>query len=157
MNRSGLRKLLLGGSVAALAAWGVIDRLLPDAGPAEAQAATAGESDESVTLVSPTDAADGQPAVRNWPVATAWPENPFFRVVVEVSDEPASPASEPVPDEPRLILQALISGPTALAMINSEVVAVGQRLADGTLVTAIEADSVTLRGTHGIRTLELSE
>jgi hypothetical protein len=55
------------------------------------------------------------------------------------------------------VLNGVLSGTKPLAMINGLVVTVGDRLADGSVITAIDSRSVTLQGPQGPWTLELAK
>jgi hypothetical protein len=161
MSPRAYRKLILGGLVAGLAGWHVIPRLLGASGPRPAHAADSGAPE-----AEPAAADLALPALPNveigaWardgPAPAAWPEDPFQR------RREIAPATEDArlsarPEQPAaFVLNAIISGDTPRALINERVLAVGDRLADGSTVVAIDTFSVALSGPAGTWTLELSE
>jgi len=162
MNRSGLRKLILGGVIAALSAWYGLRQFLGDAAPSQAEAATADVTDiEEIvgqwsTSASPTIPPAG-PRARGLLAAAAWPADPFFRLATP-EQTPGRPEETPHSEiGPRFLLNAIISGQRPLAMINGTVHSVGARLADGSTIIAIGEYAVSLQGPHGPWTLRLSE
>ncbi|MCK4340576.1 MAG: hypothetical protein KAY37_02485 [Phycisphaerae bacterium] len=161
MNRSGYRKLILGGLIAGLGGWGVVNRVFSTGGATEVQAATA-----VVPRAVALSAEPVQPAAlehvaelteRDAPVPGGWPPDPFFRLSASEPDEDEAADSETASEQMQFVVDAIISGTTPLAVINGEVVAVGGQLSDGSTVTAIESYSVTLRGAQGEWTLKLSD
>jgi hypothetical protein len=164
MSRSSLRKLILVGAIAALSAWLAIDTFLPAAGPAQARAATpdVARIPEIVGELLPEAAStipEAELAERRLLAAAPWPADPFFRTATtrkhggETRHEqaPASGANRPY------VLSATVSGERPLAMINGTVLSVGDRLGDGSTITAIDNYAVTLQGPQGPWVLELSE
>jgi len=90
-------------------------------------------------------------------VAAVWPRDPFFRFADPgAGEETRAGPADPRPTA-RFALSAVLSGSPPLALINGRVVAVGDRLADGSIVVAIDADSVTLEGSQGSWTLRLRD
>jgi hypothetical protein len=157
MARDRLRKLLLGGSLAVLGAWVVLPRVWSGLGPAEAQAAPPEEmTNESVTgAAAPADPAPTYAAELDAWATAPWPDDPFRLPPALVEGE------QPKPDAPssagRPVLSAILSGAAAQALIDGQVLKVGDRLADGSVIAAIENSRVTLQGPQGRWTLELSE
>lgn len=161
MSPSVYRKLILGGLVAGLAGWLVIPRLLGTSGPRPAYAteSVAPEAAEPVAdnpaLATPRVELAGW--ARDGPTPAAWPEDPFQRrrELASATEDAQLPAR---PEQPAaFVLSAIISGDVPRALINERVLAVGDRLADGSTVVAIETFSVALSGPEGTWTLELSE
>ena len=161
MIPSAYRKLILGGVVTGLAGWLVIPRLLGASGPRSAHAA---DSDAPAAKSAVADLA--LPALPNveigaWtrdgPTPAPWPEDPFQR------RRESAPGTEDArlsvrPERPAaFVLHAIISGDVPRALINERVLAVGDRLADGSTIVAIDAFSVALSGPAGTWTLELSK
>ena len=104
-------------------------------------------------------AEEAELAERQLLLAAPWPADPFFRDVATRkhggnSGDVHTPASRA--DQP-YVLSATISGERPLAMINGTVLAVGDRLGDGSTITAIDNCAVTLQGPQGPWVLELSE
>lgn len=166
MSPSGYRKLVFGSAIAGLSIWYGVSQLLPGTGPAQAEAAT-GESvaiDEVFAELSAATPVISEARLREQRILAAadWPENPFFHPVsarpVE-SREDAEEEGEPSRggEQPRFVLNAIISGTEPLAMINGLVVAIGDQLADGSVITAIDTYSVTLQRPQGPWILRLSE
>jgi len=164
MSRSSLRKLILGAAIAALSVWYAIDTFLPTAGPAKARAARADVAKIPEIAEEPPPAAastipETELAERRSLAAAPWPADPFFRTAAprqhggETGHEqaPASRANQPY------VLSATISGERPLAMINGTVLTVGDRLGDGSTITAIDNYAVTLQGSQGSWVLELSQ
>lgn len=162
MNRSGLRKLTLGGAIAALSTWYGLRQFLADVAPAEAEATTvaATDIDEIVGQLSTPPAPTISPAElreRGLLAAAAWPANPFFRFAAPEQAQGGQEQTAHSEIGPRFLLNAIISGEQPLAMINGTVHSVGDHLADGSTITAIDEYAVTLQGPHGPWTLRLSE
>jgi hypothetical protein len=161
MNRSNLRKLILGGAIAALGVWYVLGQLLPGIGPAKAGAATVDAAavcevaDESLALVVSTDAPELDQ--RRLLAAAPWPANPFFRAAAGEPEAHRQGRAAVSATEPRYALTATLSGEQPLAMINGEVLSIGDRLGDGSTITAINDWAVSLQGPHGPWILRLSE
>jgi hypothetical protein len=165
------RKLILGGIIAVLAAWVVIPQVLRRVGPAAAQAAAArlklgttteepatgdpgAPGDDTVSAVLAAVAA--LPAA-DTPAHLVWPADPFQR------PEPAAPeqrsdAREPAADtHAGLTLNGIIGGSSPRALIRGQIVGIGDQLAGGYTVTAIDTNSVTLAGPQGPWTLTLAQ
>ena len=161
MSRSGYRKLVLGCLIAALSTWYGLSRIVGDTGPASALAATEESSgaDESLDDLS----LDIAPVPRIRPRAgresaqVEWPADPFFRRAPTAVEEDPGDGVEARAQEPRFVLRAIIEGVRPLALIDGVVVAVGDRLVDGSTVVAIRAYSVTLQGPQGTWILRLSQ
>jgi hypothetical protein len=166
MDASGYRKLVFGCAIAGLSLWYGISQLVPGAGPAPAEATT-GESvaiEEVLAGWSVPAPATSEAWLREQATlaATDWPEDPFFGAVsahLAESREDAEEAGEPSrgTEQPRFVLNAIISGAEPLAMIDGLIVAVGYQLADGSVITAIDTYSVTLQRPQGPWILRLSE
>lgn len=165
MDPSGYRKLVFGCAIAGLSIWYGISQLLPEAGPAQAEATT-GESvatEEVLAEWSAPAPATSEARLRELRIlaATDWPEDPFFRTVSAHPAESREDVQEREPSrgtgQPRLVLNAIISGAKPLAMIDGLVVAIGDQLADGSVITAIDTYSVTLQRPQGPWILRLSE
>lgn len=157
MSRSGYRKLILMGLIAALGCWYGVTTWLPGGGPVVASAVTGDASGLEEILGASLGLAE-LPA----PVAAelsalerrAWPPNPFFRDVV------TGDAEEPMGEDDaaeRVVLSGVIGGQTPLALINGMVVSVGDRLADGSVVITIDEYSVELDGPGGSRLLSIEK
>lgn len=163
MGHSSLRKLILGGAIAALGAWYAIDTFLPGAGPAKAGAATADVAkipeigDEPLPAVA-SRIPEAELAERRLLSAAPWPANPFFRAGTRKRGGEHGHEHTPASGtEQRYVLSATISGEKPLAMINGTVLSMGDRLGDGSMITAIDDYAVTLQGPQGPWVLELSE
>jgi hypothetical protein len=165
MGRSQYRKLVFGCAIAGLSIWYGISQLVPGVGPAPAEGTT-GESAAieevlaawSVPAPAPSEA---ELRERHMLAATDWPEDPFFRTVSAPPAESREDVEGREPSrgtgQPRLVLNAIISGAEPLAMIDGLIVAVGDQLADGSVITAINTDSVRLQRPQGPWILRLSE
>jgi hypothetical protein len=155
---------VFGCAIAGLGIWLGVSQLFPDAGPAEARAEVAGleVADEILAEFSGSKPPFSPTLLREWRVLAAadWPADPFFRQhspLLEENAEAQGRVREPSVERPRLVLNAIVSGAKPLAMINGLVVLVGDRLADGSVITAIEDYVVRLEGPQGPWTLRLSE
>jgi hypothetical protein len=161
MSPSAYRKLIFGGLVVGLAGWLVIPRLLGASGPRPAHAADsiAAEAEPAaadLALLALPNVALGAWA-RDGPTPAPWPEDPFLHrrefapraEDAQLSARPEQPAA--------FVLNAIISGDVPRALINERVLAVGDRLADGSTLVAIDTFSVALSGPKGTWTLELSK
>jgi hypothetical protein len=160
MTRSDRRKLVFGGLIVGLASWYGLSPWLDNPVPARAQAASVdtadpNDSEELFTwaLVEPSTPVRQQPG----DVTGEWPDNPFFGAQPASSQREADTSSASPAEAARFVLNAILSSAEPLAMINGQVYAVGDRLADGSEIVAIGTSSVTLHGPHGKWTLELSE
>jgi hypothetical protein len=162
MSRSRLRKLILGAAIAALSAWYELGQLLTGAGPSEAGAMTAGTIDADSVVGAmwfPTTPPFPQAELRERSRLTeaAWPADPFFRGGVG-GREPSGESGVMVGETDfRPLLTAILQGDEPLAMINGAVLSVGDRLADGSTITAIDDYKVRLQGPQGPWILRLSE
>jgi hypothetical protein len=88
----------------------------------------------------------------------SWPPDPFSRAAAQPAADSAVDTIRSGGDgELRCVLNGIISGDPPLAMINGMVVALDDRLADGTVVTSIGPDSVTLERPTGTQVLGLQE
>jgi hypothetical protein len=161
MSPDAYRKLILGGLAAGLAGWLVIPRLLGTSGPRTAHAADSVAPEVEPTaadlalLALPDVALGAWP--RDGPTPAVWPEDPFRRRR-ELTPETEDPRHADRPEQPAaFVLNAIVSGDTPRALINERVLAVGDRLADGSTIVAIDTFSVALSGPEGTWTLELSE
>jgi hypothetical protein len=160
MNRNGLRKVILGGVIAALSTWYGLRQFLGDAAPSPADAAATDVTDiEMIVGQLSTAATIPQPAPPEPapPAATPWPADPFFRFAAPERAQGRQVQTSPSASGPRFLLNAIISGQRPLAMINGTVHSVGERLADGSTIVAIGEYAVTLQGPQGPWTLELPE
>ena len=166
MNPSRYRKLVFGCAIAGLSIWYGISQLLPGVGPAQSEATT-GESvaiDEVLAGLSVATPATSTARLREQRILAAadWPQDPFFHPISAYPVESREDAEEEHgpsrgAEQPRLVLIAIISGAEPLAMIDGLVVAIGDQLADGSVITAIDTYSVTLQRPQGPWTLRLSE
>jgi hypothetical protein len=165
MNRSGLRKLILGAAIAALSAWVGLEQLLPGTGPAQAGAAPAAAVAQQALLgelSAPAEATipPAELAARRQLAAGPWPRDPFFRFTAPRhggADGQPDTAARGAAVQPRYVLSATLGGEKPLAMINGTVMSVGDRLGDGSTITAIDNYAVTLQGPQGPWILRLSE
>ena len=161
MSRSGYRRLALGCLIAGLSTWYGLSHLLAGAGPAGALAATSEPSDVDELLdLPPTRVSAAWEAVlreQRERAQAEWPANPFFRLVATAAEDDEEDDAQVLLAEPRFVLSAVIGGTRPLAVINGLVVTIGDRLADGSTITAIGGYSVRLHGPEGTRTLRLSE
>jgi hypothetical protein len=160
MSPSAWRKLVFGVVIVGLAGYGLS---LLRGGPesAAAQASSSGVLPDSSgggplkAALAPLSAEHQRQ--RQMLAAAEWPTDPFWRpgeveVPQPVRPEPGAPGQ----DRP-LALTGVISGGVPLAMINGRVVAIGEQVSDGVVVTAIDDNSVTLQTPEGQKTLTLSE
>jgi hypothetical protein len=158
MSPSALRKLILGGLVAGLAGWLVVPHLLGARGPRTAQAADS-PTPETQPAVADLTLPDVEmvAASLEGPTPAPWPADPFLgqRSHAPGPDD-ARPSTRPA-QPAAFVLSAIISGDVPRALINERVLAVGDRLADGSTIVAINTLSVALSGPAGTWTLELSE
>ncbi len=158
MSRDRLRKLVLGGAVAVLGAWIVLPRVWSGLGPTTAQAApTEASVDEPNAAAAVPEGAPVEYVadLAEW-VSAPWPDDPF-RVTPTTAedDQPKVDAASPAAYRP--VLSAILSGATPQALIDGQVFKVGDRLADGSVIAAIEDLRVTLQGPQGPWLLELPE
>jgi hypothetical protein len=153
---------VFGAVTVGLAAYGLSQlRGGPNSAVAQAQALSSGGLPESGGGDSPstTSAALSEEHQRERQALAAgeWPADPFWR---PDQPEPAEPVQAdpgaPAENTP-LKLTAVINGPAPLAMINGRVVAVGDHVLDGVVVTAIGDNWVTLQVPDGEKTLTLLE
>ena len=172
MTPDARHKLILAGVIAVLAAWVLIPQVLRRVGPAPAQAAGA-----ELEPGSPGEAAVGEPGAAeddtvasvlaamaalptpDTPTGSVWPADPFG----SRASGPGPRVPAPAPQAPNLglALEGIISGspdaPGPRALIQGQIVAVGDQLAGGYTVTAIDTNSVTLAGPLGPWTLTLPQ
>lgn len=163
MKAENYRKLVFGGAIAGLGAWVGLAHLLPGTGPAEVWAKSTEPQEIGETLAALSESmpsasqtmADEQPAA----AAVAWPADPFFRSGAwsQYDRQTQAQPSELSGGQPGFVLNAVLSGTKPLAIINGLVVTVGDRLADGSVITALDSRSVTLQGPQGTWTLELAK
>lgn len=162
MNRSGLRKLILGSAIAALSLWYGLRQHLTGAGPSVAEATTAEvmNIDEILGALSPvavTAEMQAELRERRLLAEAAWPADPFFKFTAPDQQQVQQEQAVDGAMGPRFLLKAIMSGERPLAMINGTVCAVGDRLADGSTIIAIDDCTVTLKGPQGPWLLRLSE
>jgi hypothetical protein len=160
MNPSARRKLILGGVVAVLAAWLVLPLVLRHRGPAEAQAAASADADvagDDAELVTPLLLAVAALPAAELPVDQGWPADPFQRLRSGTPDTTADSSAAPTDVRARPVLNGIIGGSSPRALIQGQIVAVGDRVVGGYTVTAIDAYSVTLEGPQGPWTLTLPQ
>ena len=158
MSPDAYRKLILGGAIVVLGSWYGVSDLLSGARPAQATAATGEALDAVQTLRAGASFAALPEAVERElkelkPLP--WPTDPFFRGASHTLAK--HDVIAPGAGENRTVLNGIIRGDPPLAMINGTIVAVGDRLADGSVVTAVNGLSVCLDGPNGPRILELEE
>lgn len=158
MRSKRLRSLALGGAITALAVWTGLTYWPP----ASSEAATDDETLLEDALEElpedsgeETETAAVSPPADHWEELTAaaprvWPPDPFFR------SAPAQPAADPGaapttrPDaaaaaQPApFALSAILGGEPPLALIDGRVVGVGDTLAEGVTIVAIDDLSVTI-------------
>jgi len=161
MSRNAHWRLILGAVIAGLCGWYGVAHLLRTTGPSTAQAASPALPSVDQSSGQPHTQASSRAATlereQRLIASTPWPHDPFFRLTALDAQEESDQEAQHGGDEAIFVLNAVISGPPPLAMINGSVVAVGARLLDGSTVTAIDAHGVTLRGPQGPWTLVLSE
>lgn len=161
MNRSAYRKLILGSVIIGLAGWYGVTNFLIGASPPKATAAVAPSSEyrAPAEVESSTTNTVDQRLLREQHdlAAAAWPPDPFRRV--ETNENTSTQVDDDLADDDKttFVLNAIISGSVPLAMINGRVIVVGDQLADGSTVAAIDTYSVELSGPMGPWTLTLSE
>jgi len=160
MKSSDRRKLIMGCAIGGLGIWIGISRLAPGGGPDSAAAATS-EADEFEidpnAATRPALAPDVLAAQRELADAE-WPANPFFRRAAGAAGG-LQESENPVDQDERglFVLNAIISGAAPRAMINGRVVTVGNRLDDGSVITAIDAFEITIEGPCGASVLRLPD
>jgi hypothetical protein len=160
MNPSHRRKLILGGLLAVLAVWLVLPTVLRRGGPAQAHAATADEIEAASTdadVVAPLLSAVAALPTPEALVNLGWPSDPFQRLHPPTPAKNPDAAAAPAETHAGLAVEAIISGSSPRALIQGQIVAVGDQLAGGYTVTAIDAYSVTLAGPQGPWTLTLPQ
>jgi hypothetical protein len=156
---------VLGAAAAVLASWVIVPRIMKRPAPAAAQAA--GQSAPAAALPA-AEPVDCTPLVRlqeyartaRASAAAAWPADPFYSMSME--SKAANPATDTATAEPgapaaKYTLSAIITGAAPRALINNQIVGVGERLADGNVVRSIEHVSVTLEGPSGITVVPLAQ
>lgn len=162
MTSSNVRKAILGGLIAVLAAWYVLPRWLGRPAPAPAEAAERAEVPATTELAPPVDSyakAQAQLREQRRTAAIAWPTDPFG-VTVErpAGSAPQADESSPGPGAPpAYVLKGVITGTPPRALLNDLVVAVGDELAEGATVLAIDADSLTIQSPRGRIVVTLAE
>jgi hypothetical protein len=154
MNRDGLRRLIMGGVIAGLGGWLVLPRVIGTTGPAMACAAPT--TAENETVAAPAAATEPAPDQRAELTAAPWPADPFL-VLREPPTAVGQTVAEPAVAPRQPVLNAIISGPTPRALIDGKIVTLGDRLADGSIVTAIGAYAVSLQGPQGAYSLALAQ
>ncbi len=162
MNSGRRRKQILAGVTALAAIWFVATRLGIGNSPAEAHAeprAATAELDTASVITGPD--ATATPAAQDLRAAldaATWPTDPFHNSC-DTDSEPnqADAGDGEVVGEPRFVFSAVISGTPPLALINERIVRPGDRLSDGSVVGAIDAETVTLQTPEGTRVLHLSK
>ena len=162
MNSNRLRKVVMGGLIAALAGWYGLTQWPPAASLAATEEDAVELEDTFEQLVAAqntSESARASSALGGNRAALPWPADPFFRLVENRETVAADDEETPqvIPDKPTYSLTAIIGGLSPLAMINGRVVSVGDLLTDSVTVVAIDDLSVTLREPSGIRVLELPE
>ena len=162
MSRSSLRKLILGSAIAALGVWYALEHVPTGAGPAEARAATtnAASLDEIVRELSPPTASLtplDELEERRVLAAAPWPADPFFHFVAPEHEGHGRERTTISDTRPRFALTATMGGDHPLAIINGTVLSIGDQLADGSKITAIDDYAVKLQGPYGPWILKLSE
>ena len=160
MKSSNMRKAIFGGLIAVLAAWYVLPRWLGRAAPALAGAAEETEVSETTEPAPQVDRyAEAQAALREQRAAAtvAWPANPF--VLTVVASDPVAPATGESANaaQPVYVLKGIITGVPARALLNDQVVGVGDELADGSTILSIDANSLTLQSPKGHVVVRLEE
>lgn len=101
------------------------------------------------TLNSPGPALDSKLAnAREVVVSGRWPQDPFFRDIHANAGDPAQAQAN--------VLKAVLTGPPPLALVGDQVLGVGDRLPDGSLIVAIREFAVDLEDVGGTRTLSLA-
>jgi hypothetical protein len=154
MSREAARRLAIGGVIAGLGGWLVLPRVLGTAGPAVACAAPM--TAENETVAAPAAATEPAPDQRAARTAAPWPADPF-PVLPEPTGGVEQTVAEPAVAQRQPALNAIVSGPTPHALIDGKIVAIGDRLPDGSIVTAIGAYAVSLQGPQGAYSLELAQ
>ncbi len=164
MNPSTRRKLILAVVMAVLGAWAVIPQVLRRAGPAPAQAAASDETPAADDPGAPGDdavlavvAAVAALPVSDAPASPGWPADPFQRLEPTAPAQGSAADKAPAEAHAGLTLDGIISGSAPRALIQGQIVGVGEQLAGGYVVTAIDTNSVTLAGPQGPWTLTLPQ
>ena len=143
-----------------LAAYG-LSQLRGGPDSAVAQASSSGvlpdSRDGDSANTTPATLSEEHQRERQATAAAVWPADPFWRPgqaepAQSVQTDLGTPGKDTL-----LTLTGIISGPAPLAMINGRVVAVGDHVLDGVIVTAIDDNSVTLQTPDGKKTLTLPE
>jgi hypothetical protein len=159
MSLKAVRRLALGGVIAALGAWLIIAHLVPSTGPRLAQAAAAADADTSsadAEPLAPLLAAATALRASEVPPSRTWPPSPFRLAELEPTQGGAENAPHDTGAMPTAFrLEGIISGPPPRALISGQILAVGDSLPGGHTVVVIDAYSVTLEGPQGTWTLLL--
>jgi hypothetical protein len=153
--------LVFGAVIIGLAAYGLSRfRGGPDSAAAQASSSEVSPHarDGDAVNTARADLSDEHQRERRATTAAVWPADPFWRPEqAKLTQQPVRPDPGTSGDEAPLTLTGVISGPAPLAMINGRVVAVGDQVLEGVVVTAIDGDSVTLQTPGGEKTLTLPE
>ena len=158
MSTNTLRKLILSCAVAILVAWCAWDYW-----PNRPRAAAAASTPELLTALKRAQhdgvqAAALSPAMleqRRAIVSAPWPTDPFYEAdYVDPSSAPKEKTRAAVA-RAKFVLNAIVGGSAPLALIDGRIVGVGDPLAGGWRVAAIDEDTVTLNGPRGPRVLKL--
>ncbi|MGD8451482.1 MAG: hypothetical protein PVJ57_06660 [Phycisphaerae bacterium] len=159
------RKLVFGVLVVALGAWYGLTQWPPATSSATPAGPAVALDDELGSLV----AADGCSTDDAAPVGdslaeivaqvTDWPADPFYRAASPAEDYtvPTEPVVSEVPTTCAYTLTGIIAGDNPLAMLNGRPVGLGDVLADGVTVIAIDDTSVTIREPGGTYTVKLPD
>ncbi len=151
---------MFGAVIVGLAAYG-LSQLRGGPDSAVAQAPSSGglpdARDGDPLNTTPASLSEKHRRERQATVAAEWPADPFWRPdqtepTQSVQTDPGTPG-----EHTPLTLSGVISGTAPLAMINGRVVAVGDHVLDGVIVTAIGDNWVTLQTPDGEKTLTLLE
>ncbi|GEM_PF-6139031 len=187
MNPSFYRRLILGALIAGAAGWLLLPRQFRQtpsaaraAGPAPACEGQAQSFEPTLERPEPlrpkpmgvetigVAATDPRPG-RNGPAVAGaaglggsdrdWPRDPFFRFSAPqpAGSERGGDSTTAAPPLSRYCLRAILTGNSPRALINQQIVAVGDQLPDGSTVTAIDQDCVKLSGPRGPWELKLPE
>jgi hypothetical protein len=159
MSPSALRRLILGAILAGVAGYGLWQlRGGPDSAAGQASSSESSpELDEAAPLAGTPRLSEKHQRERATLTAAGWPPDPFHRHGQTGLPQLLGPELTEPEQTGSLMLSGIISGSSPLAMINGRVVAVGDRLGQGAIVTTIDDDSVTLQTPNGKRILRLPD
>lgn len=155
------RQVVLGGAVVVLVAWCGMTYLVP----ASSYAAGSDDADEHDAAPLQDDVVATTVAERESPwrpqdwAPVTWAADPFHRYRTTLSahteESSTTPVTTAVPrPRPALVLTGIIGGTPPTAIVNGKILAVGDEIADGIMLTSIHETAITVR--DGSTTYELA-